>query len=360
MRGRKDIEREASRGEVERGMAGERRHGQLPHVAGGLLFVVVLSWQFASTPHGVSQRPLDRRGAAEATVSTAAPLLETGRAAKLVKLPSGGSAPPEIKVVSYNIRWRGGEDLRELVRLLREDHEIGQASIIGLQEVDRNRKRTGNINTARLMAEELGMYYAWAAPPLPAFAAKKKKKKQKEQEEETGVCLLSPYPLTDVEPLVLPHEGPDGRRRAAIGATVHIGERLVRVYSVHAETRLESEKKLEQLRAVLDSLARHPKIEGAIVLGDFNTWKGGEVDRTDRMFRQAGFQTPFSKEAATWKDYWFIELKLDWIWLRGLQARSSGIDKAVKLSDHWPLWLDAGFEKQASPPTTPPASQFVR
>jgi hypothetical protein len=34
-----------------------------------------------------------------------------------------------------------------------------------LQEVDRNKKRTGNVNTARQLAEALGMRYAWAAPP---------------------------------------------------------------------------------------------------------------------------------------------------------------------------------------------------
>ena len=73
------------------------------------------------------------------------------------------SAPAEIKLISYNIRWRSGDELREMIELLKHDPEIGKAQIIGLQEVDRNKKRTGNTNTARLIAEELGMYYAWAA-----------------------------------------------------------------------------------------------------------------------------------------------------------------------------------------------------
>ncbi len=73
--------------------------------------------------------------------------------------------PAEIKIVSYNIRWRGGDELRALIEVLRDDTEIGGAAIIGLQEVDRNKERTDCINTARMMAETLGMYYAWAAPP---------------------------------------------------------------------------------------------------------------------------------------------------------------------------------------------------
>lgn len=268
-------------------------------------------------------------------------LLETGAAAKPANEPV--AEPPEFKVVSYNIRYRAGEELKELARLLREDAEIGKAAVIGLQEVDRDRKRTGRVNTARALASELGMHYAWAAPPPPAEKPGKKQKQQKEREEETGVALLSPYPLVDVERVVLPHEGPGGRRRAAVGATVLIGTRRVRVYSVHAETRLKSERKLEQLSSVLDALSHHKELDGAVVLGDFNTWKGGEVDDADELFRKAGFETSIPKDKATWKDYWVIELKLDWIWLRGLKPSTGGITRRVKLSDHWPLWTTAAF-----------------
>src|ERR1051325_11353184 len=128
-------------------------------------------------------------------------LLEVG--GELKAAPSK-DAPESLKVVSYNIRWRGGDDLKQLIALLREDKEIGGAAVIGLQEVDRNKKRTGNVNTARQMAEALGMYYAWAAPPPPPT------KENKLREEETGVAILSPYPLTDVEGFVLPNEGPGG------------------------------------------------------------------------------------------------------------------------------------------------------
>ena len=330
----------------------------LPAAAYGLFcFVILFPW--LSVPSGGAAEMVNDHGK-----GVDASLLETGSASKLKEAAHATSAnttaPAEIKIVSYNIRWRGGDDLRQLIKLLREDRDIGQASIIGLQEVDRNRERTKHTNTARLMAEELGMYYAWAAPPPPFVLDEKKKKKRKEPEEETGVAILSPYPLTDVERIVLPHEGPDGRRRAAVGATVLVGGRTVRVYSVHAETRIDSEKKLEQLRAVLDALARHTKIDGAVVLGDFNTWKGGEVDGTERMFKQAGFQTPFPKQRPTWKGYLIFELKLDWIWLRGLQATASGITHRIDLSDHWPLWLAAGFEKKAASATPPPPSQFVR
>jgi endonuclease/exonuclease/phosphatase family metal-dependent hydrolase len=259
-------------------------------------------------------------------------LLETGAASKA---HSPNPAPDSIKVVSYNIRWRGGDDLRRLIELLKSDPEIGRASVIGLQEVDRNKKRTGNVNTARLMAEELGMYYAWAAPPPPPA-----KNGEAQQEEETGVAILSAYPLVDVTRFVLPNEGPGGRRRAAVGATVQVGKQSVRVYSLHAEIRTTNEKRLAQFRAVLEDLEAHyTQIERVVVLGDFNTLTGKDVDATSELFTAAKFQTPFANGLSTWKTF-IIELKLDWLWLRNLHPVQFGIDKKIGLSDHWPLWAE--------------------
>jgi endonuclease/exonuclease/phosphatase family metal-dependent hydrolase len=240
----------------------------------------------------------------------------------------------EIRIVSYNMRWRGGDDLRRLIRTLRDDTEIGGAHIIGLQEVDRNRKRSGNVNAARLMAEELGMHYAWAAPPCDG----RKRDDREAGEDETGVAILSRFPLADVERIVLPHAGPGCRRRAAVGATVSVAGTPVRVYSLHAETRLDIEKKIEQWRAPIDSLARRPAVSRAVVLGDFNSIKGKDVRAARELFSSADFTTPFPDDKSTWKTF-VIKLKLDWLWLRGLTVTSHGISKHVKFSDHWPLWV---------------------
>jgi endonuclease/exonuclease/phosphatase family metal-dependent hydrolase len=268
---------------------------------------------------------------ARAQKDSPAALLETGGASKASK---SKDAPTEMKVVSYNIRYRGGEDLQTLIKLLRDDEEIGGAAVIGLQEVDRNKKRTGNVNTARVIADALGMNYAWAAPPDA----------DGDGEEETGVALLSLYPLSDVERVVLTHEGPEGRRRVGLGATVHVGSVPVRVYSVHAETRMPVEKKVEHWRAVLDDLRRHAKVTRAVALGDFNTIKEKDVRAARRLFTDEGFKTPFPDDRTTWKTF-IVELKLDWLWLRGLEAVEFGIDKDVELSDHWPLWAKVKLGK---------------
>ena len=257
------------------------------------------------------------------------PLLESGQGATI---RTQTSAPTEIKLISYNIRWRSGEDLKTLIKLLQEDPEIGCASILALQEVDRRKERTGHHNTVKTIADALGMYYAWAAPPTV----------NPTDEEETGVAILSVYPLSDVRRIVLPHPGPGKRRRVALGATVEMHNRKWRVYSAHAETRITIGKKLEQYKAVLDDLAQFPADMPAIVMGDFNTWEPNVDGKVTKLFSNAGLKTPFGDQSTFRRKVLFvpIELKLDWVWLRGLEAATFGIDKKVEVSDHWPLWTN--------------------
>lgn len=267
-------------------------------------------------------------------------LLESGRATTIRKQTS---APSEIKVISYNIRWRSGDDLKTLIKLLQEDPEIGCASILALQEVDRHKKRTGHNNTAKMIADALGMYYAWAAPPTPKST----------DEEETGVAILSVYPLSDVQRIVLPHDGPGRRRRVALGATVEVPDRRWRVYSVHAETRIKIGNKLEQYKAVLADLAHFPAGTPAMVMGDFNTWEPYAHGKVRKLFSDAGMKTPF-KDNSTFRRKVLlvpVELKLDWVWLRGLEAATFGIDRKVEVSDHWPLWTNVKMEPQKSTKT---------
>src|SRR6201988_1267693 len=259
-----------------------------------------------------------------------ADLLESGQGTTVRKQTP---TPAELKVLSYNIRWRSGEDLKEMLKLLKDDPEVGGASILALQEVDRRKKRSGNNNTAKIIADELGLPYAWAAPPSP----------KPTDEEETGVAILSVYPLSDVKRIVLPHPGPGKRRRVALGATVEIENRQWRVYSAHAETRIKLDKKLEQFKAVLDDLAQYPKDMPAIIMGDFNTWEPNAHDKVTKLFSDAGLKTPFVDGKKTFKRrvlFVPLELKLDWVWLRGLEAASCGIDREIEISDHFPLWTN--------------------
>src|SRR5689334_3988647 len=268
-------------------------------------------------------------------------LLESGQATTLRKQTS---TPAEIKVISYNIRWRSGDDLKTLIKFLQEDPEIGSASILALQEVDRHKKRTGHNNTVKTIADALGMYYVWAAPPTA----------NPTDEEETGVAILSLYPLSDVHRIVLPNPGPNRRRRVALGATVEMPNHRWRVYSAHAETRIKMGKKLEQYKAVLDDLAQFPADTPAIIMGDFNTWEPNIDGKVTKLFSEAGLKTPFKDNSTFRRKVLFvpIELKLDWVWLRGLEAATFGIDRNVEVSDHYPLWTNVKMDPQKSTQST--------
>jgi endonuclease/exonuclease/phosphatase family metal-dependent hydrolase len=280
------------------------------------------------------------------------PPLESGRAETIL------SAAPakEIKIVSYNIRWRSGEELQQIVQWLKTAGDSPRATIIGLQEVDRARKRTGTQNHAKVLADSLGMYYAWAAPD-PA-------KGSKQAEEETGVELLSSYPLEDITRIVLTTDGPGNRSRVALGATVRIDKLAVRVYSVHGETRLTMGKKVDQFKKVLDDLAKFPKLDAAIVVGDFNSWEPPAIERIRGLFTEAGFTTPLPDDESTFLQnalLFDIKLKLDWIWVRGLTPQAYGIDRKLKVSDHFPLWtvvrLPEGLSPARNASGIPPSSE---
>lgn len=265
-------------------------------------------------------------------------LLESGKPARLRPI---GQANGEIKIVSYNIRYRSGDDLTKLLKLFREDPEIGNAMILGLQEVDRHKKRTDKTNTAKIIAESLGLNYAWAAPP-PAKPA---------DEEETGVAIMSPFPMSDIRRMVLPHEGPNQRRRVALGATVRIKGRDVRVYSMHGETRLDMDKKIEQMSTLIQDLKRYPEDMPVVLVGDLNTWEANAGQKTIKLFSAAGFHTPFGPQTTFSRRVLLIpiEFRLDWVWLRGVQVLTYGIDRKISLSDHFPLWANVRLppEKEA-------------
>ena len=251
-------------------------------------------------------------------------LFEFGTAEKHSKTPH---ALTEFTAVTYNIRWRTGNELQQIADWIKKRDRV---AIIALQEVDRRKQRSGKTNNARALADRLGMYYAWAAPPSPT----------RDKEEDTGVELLSPYPLSDIKRIVLPHKGPGGRARVALGATMKVGNATIRTYSVHSETRIPVSEKLDQLRAVLDDLACLPKTMPAVVMGDFNSWEPQTVAAVSELFSREGFSTPFADDEPTFKRsaiVFDVQLKLDWIWLRGLTAKSSGIDRSITVSDHFPL-----------------------
>lgn len=161
-----------------------------------------------------------------------------------------------------------------------------------------------------------------------------------------GLAILSRYPLLDAA--VIPLKRFDlkfkQRNRIALAATVHSSVGTVRLVNVHLDSRLNTDERLEQLDGALDATAG---VAVPIVIGgDFNTgnfswptrWMpipfARQTDAVLEVMTRRGFETPFASTGPTFKN---LNLKLDWIFSKGLTPVASGID-TLRVSDHRAIW----------------------
>src|SRR5688500_3076425 len=97
---------------------------------GKLLFVLLclgLALEIAVTTSYSSGQTSPQDSSAQQVDQQDSTLLEIGQASKLRVVPA---ITGEFKVVSFNIRFRGGEDLKKLAELLRNDPEIDRKSVV--------------------------------------------------------------------------------------------------------------------------------------------------------------------------------------------------------------------------------------
>ncbi len=235
-------------------------------------------------------------------------------------------APERLRLVTYNLHGPPMERIGEIIDLLEHHPALREAAIFGLQEVNRHHRQTAYKDMARLLASVLNMYYAYAVE-LP----------YKHGGGERGLALLSRFPMTEIERLVLPHKGPGGRRRIALGATIHLGERRLRVYTLHLETRLSANKRSDQIAAVLEHAERYRDFP-TVIMGDFNTVTGGARKKMIALMTAAGFTSALPGKTMTFQRMGVIRLTLDWIWVRHLNVVAAKVEKAITASDHRPVW----------------------
>ena len=174
-----------------------------------------------------------------------------------------------MQFLTYNIRYGEGKDGK--TDLSRICDEVAGADIIALQEVERFWARSGNIDQAQALADELGDYFWVYAPGVDLHASGATPADNRRR--QFGNMLLSRAPILSCRHHLLPKyasTGPLSIQRSALEATLHCGARLLRVYSLHL-THLSAATRLPQVDALLDIHA-NAAFEGAAISGDF----GGE------------------------------------------------------------------------------------
>jgi endonuclease/exonuclease/phosphatase family metal-dependent hydrolase len=233
----------------------------------------------------------------------------------VVNSPSPVKIKP-LTVVSYNVWF--GENIDRVVLEMKEIEAQSGLDILLLQEMD-------EVGT-EMIARELEMNYIY----FPAAV-------EPTYDKNFGNAILSRWPITDAQKLILPHKSLSNRmNRIATRATIQIGHMDVLVYSVHTESvfTLPSLRD-DQYEAVLNDI--DPEASFIIVGGDFNSFTDASVESLEATYRKAGLARVSENGGNTVNKYG-IELSPDHIFAKGFMIEKAGVLTTATASDHFPVW----------------------
>ncbi len=231
------------------------------------------------------------------------------------------AASDSLVCISYNIAF--SEKLDQALLDLAQETLPQQPDVLLLQEMD--------AEGTTYMADRLGMNYCY----FPSFI-------HPHHGRLFGNAVLSPWPLSQVRTVSLPHANPlTDNYRTALAVDVQMERGIVQVVSAHNATLIvDLDKRVQQVVVMRDSLVS--PTGPVIVGGDFNTGTNYEGMLFRRVMRQAGFREARPAKGRTARggplDFFGYHLKLDHIYYRELEFLSSGVCRETSASDHFPIW----------------------
>lgn len=239
-------------------------------------------------------------------------------------MPAAGAAGP-LRIVTFNVKYARRVD--SAIVVLESEPSLRGADLIMLQEMDA-------LGTERI-ARALGLGYVY----YPATV-------HRGTRSDFGNAILTRWPVVSDAKILLPHRGRvSGTARAATAATIRVGDRLVRAYSVHLGTPAEigMRSRRDQILTVLADAEGYPQV---VVGGDMNNHGLGNV------VRDHGYQWPTERGPRT-----SLLGRWDHLFLKGFHAVGGVETGTVRnnrgASDHRPVWAFAAPE--AAPPDSAPA-----
>ena len=283
------------------------------------------------------------------------------------------SVPTRLVLATYNIRYAAGawlitqgllrqlgvpvnqpraevvrRHIRHAARALRGQPGFPAPDIIAVQEADAGTQRAGKVHVARELARELGYFYHYAPSQLPRDHAPETRQWYLAFEEnigpddagDTGVALLSRFPLRQPTRLALPWTDCPWRPRLGLGADLQRGAKpaQVRIVTAHIDPHAPLAHQLKQHETVLEYAAQ--STGPAVFLGDFNTLTPHARRETRRFLEAQGWRMPMPDGTATWRAG-FLANHTDWIFVRGLRLRRWGVARRARhASDHGPVWAE--------------------
>lgn len=224
-----------------------------------------------------------------------------------------------VVVANFNIKAGkagAGGRLPEIAEQLRG----WDPDVVLLQEVDRFRAGSGNVDQAAWLGEQLGYEHVFGANLRSGGG-------------EYGTAILSRHPIVTSENVALPNR-PGAEQRGLLKAVVRLPGRDVSFYTTHLQSRrvyagLRAEQAREVVR-ILDA-DENPTVIG----GDFNSGPSVEAMRVMRERLTDTWAVSGRGDGATWPATG-ARGRIDYLLHHGVDALGAVVTPSG-LSDHLPL-----------------------
>ena len=236
-------------------------------------------------------------------------------------------------------------NIKTAARAFLENNLLPRPDILALQEADKETGRAGGQHVAARLAEEMGVHFVHVGAGIPRGVAPEQREWWLNFEEQialhdpgdTGVALLSRVPLDEIIRIDLPWHKCPWRPRLAMGATIELAGRQVRLFNVHVDPHGPLDNQHQQVEALLEYAEQY---EGpSLIVGDFNTLSKQKAVEIRRLMESRGYSTPFPTGTPTWRGAG-LRFHADWIFVNGLSVNRWGVVRPLNVSDHWPIWAE--------------------
>ncbi len=237
------------------------------------------------------------------------------------------------RILTYNVHRCVGNDRRLDLGRVADAIAAHEPDIVALQEVDVGRRRTGGVDQAYAIAEELDMACHFNAA-------------LRVEEEQYGDAILTALPERLVKAGPLP--GLDPRvplePRGALWVAVKIGAVEVQILNTHLGLAPKEQQRQAAALAGPDWLGRADRTGPTILLGDFNATGASVVYRTlTRVLRDSRRLAERKRPTSTFPaqlpllriDHMFVSHEIR---VRDLDAPFNAATRMA--SDHLPLVMD--------------------
>ena len=191
-----------------------------------------------------------------------------------------------LKVISYNIKH--SKHINQAIDLIRNNPETANADIILLQEM--------TPDGISQIADALDYNYVF----YPAILHPQLKK-------DFGNAILSKWPLSDDHKVILPPITHKTRQRIAVGATVTVKNRRIKVFSVHLGIFIRPDERKNLIKMIIDNI--DDSFTYCIIGGDFNSFTKKDRWWINESFTKYNYRYVTKNIGWTYSQWYFLNRK---------------------------------------------------